>query len=249
MPGPGARPVFIGLYDVHKRFGRKHVLRGVTLEVRLGETVVVMGGSGTGKSVTLRHMVGLTPPDRGVVTVDGEEIQDLSEARLVPVRRKVAYLFQSGALFDSMDVADNIAFPLRQALWDDERIAARVPEVLQMVDLPASVAAQDPSSLSGGMRKRVALARAIAVEPRAILYDEPTTGLDPVTSGTINNLILTLQEKLRATSVVVTHDINTAFTVADRIAFLHEGRTRFFGTADEARSSTDPVLASFLEGG
>jgi phospholipid/cholesterol/gamma-HCH transport system ATP-binding protein len=245
---PGAA-VFLGLHDVHKRFGRKQVLRGVTLEVREGETLVILGGSGSGKSVTLRHMVGLTAPDRGTVSVDGVEIQTFSESQLVAVRRKVAFLFQSGALFDSMDVFDNIAFPLRQALWDDDRINERVPEVLAMVDLQPGVATQDPSSLSGGMRKRVALARAIAVEPRAILYDEPTTGLDPVTSGTINALINALQEKLRATSVVVTHDINTAFTVADHIAFLHEGRTRFFGTVDEARSSADPVLANFLEGG
>lgn len=244
---PGAKP-FIAMHDLHKRFGAKQVLRGVDLDVFPGETVVVLGGSGTGKSVMLRHIVGLTRADRGTVTVDGVEVQGLDEEELVAVRRKVGFLFQGGALFDSMDVFDNIAFPLREARWSEERIAARVPETLALVDLPPSTEPLMPSSLSGGMRKRVALARAIAVSPQAILYDEPTTGLDPVTANTINSLIRTLQRRLQVTSVVVTHDIASAYFVADRIAFLYDGRIRFVGTVEQAQGGADPLLRRFLEG-
>lgn len=244
---PGAKP-FIAMHDLHKRYGAKQVLRGVDLDVFPGETVVVLGGSGTGKSVMLRHIVGLTRADRGTVTVDGVEVQGLDEEKLVAVRRKVGFLFQGGALFDSMDVFDNIAFPLREARWSEERIAARVPETLALVDLPPSTEPLMPSSLSGGMRKRVALARAIAVSPQAILYDEPTTGLDPVTANTINSLIRTLQRRLQVTSVVVTHDIASAYFVADRIAFLYDGRIRFVGTVEQAQGGADPLLSRFLEG-
>ncbi len=238
----------ICLRDVHKRFGAKEVLRGIDLNVFPRETLVILGGSGTGKSVTLRHVVGLTRPDKGRVLVDGVEVQDLGEEALVPIRRKVGFLFQGGALFDSMDVFDNIAFPLREARWKEADVEARVPEVLDLVDLDAKVAELMPSSLSGGMRKRVALARAIAVRPQAILYDEPTTGLDPVTSATINALIRSMQAKLGVTSVVVTHDIQSAFHVGDRIAFLYEGRIRFLGSVADARVTDDPILAAFLAG-
>jgi len=242
------REAFLCLHGVHKRFGPKEVLRGVDLCVFPGETLVILGGSGTGKSVTLRHLVGLTHPDRGIVAVDGREIQDLGERELVPVRRKVGFLFQGGALFDSMDVFDNVAFPLREAGWAEAEIADRVIEVLEHVDLDESVCGLMPSELSGGMQKRVALARAIAVRPRAILYDEPTTGLDPVTANTINDLILAMQARLGVTSVVVTHDIQSAFRVGDRIAFLYRGKIRFTGTVDEARHAEDPLLAAFLAG-
>ncbi len=238
----------ICLQGIHKRFGEKVVLEGLSLDVFPGETLVILGGSGTGKSVCLRHIIGLTRPDAGSVLIDGEMIEDRSELDLVDVRRKIGFLFQSGALFDSMDVFENIAFPLREADWEADRIVARVPEVLQLVDLDEAVAELMPSSLSGGMRKRVALARAIAVRPRAILYDEPTTGLDPVTANTINELIRSMQQRLEVTSVVVTHDIHSAFMVGDRIAFLHQGRIRFLGSVDEARSTTDPVLSAFLAG-
>ncbi|RMF72374.1 MAG: ABC transporter ATP-binding protein [Acidobacteria bacterium] len=238
----------ICLSGVEKAFAGRPVLRGVDLDVLPGETMVILGGSGSGKSVTLRHIVGLLKPDRGVVRVDGEPVQDLDEDELIPVRRKVGFLFQGGALFDSMDVFDNIAFPLREAGWDEERIAARVPEVLRLVDLEPDVARQMPDALSGGMRKRVALARAIAVNPQAILYDEPTTGLDPVTSTTINELIRSMQRRLGVTSVVVTHDIDSAFKVGDRIAFLCGGRIAFLGTVAEARTTTDARLRAFLEG-
>ncbi len=239
----------IALVDLHKAFGEKRVLRGVSLSVHPGETLVILGASGSGKSVTLRHVVGLTRPDRGRVFVDGQEVQELGEADLRPVRRKVGFLFQSGALFDSMNVFDNVAFPLRQDQWEPQRIGERVDEVLGLVGLDTSVGRQMPADLSGGMRKRVALGRAIAVKPQAILYDEPTTGLDPVTANTINDLIRSMQAQLGVTSVVVTHDIVSAFKVGDRVAFLHEGRLRFVGTIDEARRSQDEVFAGFIRGG
>lgn len=239
---------FIALSGVHKAFGGREVLRGVDLHVEEGETLVILGGSGSGKSVTLRHVIGLTAPDEGRVVVDGQDVQELSEKELVAVRRKVGFLFQGGALFDSMDIADNIAFPMRQLKRDPATIRRRIDEVLELVDLPLTVAAQQPSDLSGGMRKRAALARAIAVEPRAILYDEPTTGLDPVTANTINDLIRSMQARLHVTSIVVTHDIDSAFRVGDRVAFLHEGRIRFSGSVEEARRTDDPLLRDFLAG-
>ncbi len=238
----------IRLAGVHKRFGPHAVLRGVSLDVAPRETVVILGGSGSGKSVTLRLIVGLLAPDRGDILVEGRIVSKLREHGLREVRRRVGFLFQSGALFDSMDVFENLAFPLREESWDEPRVAARVAEVLELVDLDPTVGVLDPSELSGGMRKRVALARSIAVAPRAMLYDEPTTGLDPVTSSAINELIRGLQEKLGMTSIVVTHDIRTAFEVGDRIAFLHKGHLRFVGTVDEARNTTDEILAAFLAG-
>lgn len=247
MVSETGRP-FVSMSDVRKSFDGKPVLRGLTLEVMPGETMVILGGSGTGKSVTLRHVIGLERPDAGVVAVDGQEVQDLDEDSLVDVRLKVGFLFQGGALFDSMDVFDNVAFPLRQSRWEDGRIRERVREVLGLVNLGEEVCELMPSSLSGGMKKRVALARAIAVSPRGILYDEPTTGLDPITAATINQLIRSTQQRLGVTSIVVTHDIGSAFYVADRVAFLYEGRIRFLGTVDEARGTTDPVFAAFIHG-
>ncbi len=238
----------IVLTDVYKRFGANEVLRGLTLEVLPGETIVVLGASGSGKSVMLKHIIGLTRADRGAIRVDDLAVDELDDEQLVPVRRRVGFLFQAGALFDSMDVFDNIAFPLREAGWDPARVDHRVPETLGLVDLPEDTATKFPSSLSGGMRKRVALARAIAVTPEAVLYDEPTTGLDPVTANVINDLIRSVQRKLCVTSIVVTHDIGSAFRVADRIAFLHEGQIRFVGTVAEARSGVDPLLSAFMEG-
>lgn len=239
---------FACLCDVYKSYGAKKVLRGLTLDVMPGETLVILGGSGTGKSVTLRHIIGLEQPDAGIVKVEDREVQDLHEDDLFEIRRKVGFLFQGGALFDSMNVFENIAFPLDKAGWGPEEIRERVCEVLDYVDLEPDVGDLMPSSLSGGMKKRAALARAIAVAPRGILYDEPTTGLDPITSNTINDLIRSMQQRLGVTSIVVTHDIGSAFRVADRVAFLHEGRIRFLGTVDQARSSGDPKLAAFIEG-
>jgi phospholipid/cholesterol/gamma-HCH transport system ATP-binding protein len=240
---------FIRYIGLHKSFGANDVLCGLDLEVQRGQTVVVLGGSGTGKSVLLRHTIGLQLPDRGEVWVDGQEITEFDEEELIETRKKVGMLFQAGALFDSMTVEDNVAFALREHTdWEPERIAARVTEVLGLVELD-EVEQLMPASLSGGMRKRVALARAIALSPRAILYDEPTTGLDPITANTINRLIRNLQKRLGVTSIVVTHDIHSAFTVGDRIAFLHQGRIHFDGTVEEAKHSTEPLLRTFIEGG
>jgi phospholipid/cholesterol/gamma-HCH transport system ATP-binding protein len=240
---------FIRYVGLHKAFGGKSVLRGVDLEVPRGQTVVVLGGSGSGKSVLIKHTIGLHAPDRGQVFVDGTEITGLGERALREPRKKVGMLFQAGALFDSMTVADNVAFALREHTdWAEERIEARVAEVLGLVELE-NVEPLMPADLSGGMRKRVALARAIALAPQAILYDEPTTGLDPITANAINRLIRGLQRRLGVTSIVVTHDIQSALTVGDRIAFLHEGRILFNGTVEEARQSDEPLLQNFLRGG
>jgi phospholipid/cholesterol/gamma-HCH transport system ATP-binding protein len=241
--------MFIRYVGVTKAFGDKPVLRGVDLEVPRGKTVVVLGGSGSGKSVLLRHAIGLHRPDSGTVWIDGQEITSLDEEELIEPRKKVGMLFQAGALFDSMTVLDNVAFALREHTdWEEERILARVQEVLRLVELDA-VEDLIPADLSGGMRKRVALARAIALAPRGILYDEPTTGLDPVIGRTINELIRSLQRVLGVTSIVVTHDIHSAFHVADRIAFLDEGCIVFDGDVGEARRSNQPRLRAFLEGG
>jgi phospholipid/cholesterol/gamma-HCH transport system ATP-binding protein len=240
---------FIRFDDVHKRFGAKKVLQGITFDIQRGETMVVLGGSGSGKSVLLRHIIGLHRPDRGRVVVDGEDIVGFDEEQLVPVRKKVAMLFQGGALFDSMTVAENVGYGLREHTEMSEReIEAAVRDKLHLVELEG-VERLMPSELSGGMRKRVALARSIAMDPQGILYDEPTTGLDPVTANTINMLIRNMQARLSVTSVVVTHDIQSAFLVGDRIAFLQEGRMEFVGSVAEARSSREPALRHFLSGG
>ena len=244
-----AETAFLRFENVHKSFEEKQVLRGLNLSVERGETVVVLGASGTGKSVLLRHAIGLMRPDSGSVYVEDQAIQDLDEDELIPIRKKLGMLFQSAALFDSMNVYENVAFALREHLdLDEEEIAARVRRNLDHVELE-DVEELMPSELSGGMRKRVGLARAIALEPAAILYDEPTTGLDPVTAQSINRLILSMQEKLGVTSVVVTHDIMSASQVADRIAFLYDGKVRFHGTFEEAKASDDERLRAFISGG
>ncbi|MFZ2494124.1 MAG: ABC transporter ATP-binding protein [Thermoanaerobaculia bacterium] len=241
------RDVFVEFQDVSKAYGSKQVLRGASLEVYRGEVLVILGGSGTGKSVTLRHMLGLEAPDAGRVIVEGEDITDLPEEELYRVRRKFGMLFQSGALFDSMTVFENIAFPLREHTdLDDEAIATAVQERLHLVHLPAAAQLM-PVDLSGGMRKRVGLARSIVLDPKVILYDEPTTGLDPITAQKINELIVDLQTKLNVTSIVVTHDIQSAFAVGDRIAFLNNGVFEWVGTMDQARDSDHTKLRDFLK--
>lgn len=241
---------FVKFDEVFKAFGPKKVLEGVTFDIRRGETMVVLGGSGSGKSVLIRHIIGLHRPDRGRVVVDGENIVEFDDDQLVPVRKKIAMLFQGGALFDSMNVADNIAYGLREHTdLDDERIREIVRGKLGLVGLEEGVEDLMPAELSGGMKKRVALARSIAMEPQCILYDEPTTGLDPVTANTINRLIRGMQQRLQVTSVVVTHDIASAFFVGDRIGYLFEGRMEFVGTVEEARASNEPRLRRFLSGG
>lgn len=240
------RDVFVEFKDVAKAYGKKQVLKGVSLQVFRGEVLVILGASGSGKSVTLRHMLGLERPDRGRVFVEGEDVTDLPEEELYAVRKKFGMLFQSGALFDSMTVFDNVAFPLREHTdTSGDELARIVSEKLELVNLPKSEALM-PVDLSGGMRKRVGLARSIVLNPQAILYDEPTTGLDPITSHKINELIVGLQKKLSITSVVVTHDIQSAFSVGDRIAFLNEGVFEWVGTMEEARSADHPILREFL---
>ncbi|RFC42571.1 MAG: phospholipid/cholesterol/gamma-HCH transport system ATP-binding protein [Verrucomicrobia bacterium] len=238
----------IDVFDLHKTLGTQEVLCGINLRITRGHTYVILGRSGSGKSVLLKHLVGLFQPDVGRVLIDGENIAGLKERQLGPIRKKVGILFQSGALFDSMNVGENIAFPLREAgLKDENAIQTRVAEALEMVDLTGEEE-KTPDNLSGGMRKRVGLARTIVSRPACILYDEPTTGLDPIATDSINHLIRRLQKRLNATSVVVTHDMKTAFHTADRIAFLHEGRIYFEGTTEELRASTDPILVNFIEG-
>jgi phospholipid/cholesterol/gamma-HCH transport system ATP-binding protein len=238
----------ITVRNLHKTLGTQQVLRGIDLEVRAGETCVVLGRSGCGKSVLLKHFIGLLQPTSGQVFIDGEDIGPLHERQLGAIRKKVGILFQSGALFDSMTVAENIAFPLREAgVRDQKEISTRVAEALEMVDL-AGEQSKMPENLSGGMRKRVGLARTIVGRPGCILYDEPTTGLDPIATDSINHLIRRLQKRLQVTSVVVTHDMKTAFHTADRVAYLHEGRVYFQGSPEELRYSQDPVLQDFVEG-
>lgn len=241
------RDLFVEFKNVTKAYGSKQVLRGVDLKVYRGEVLVILGGSGSGKSVTLRHMLGLEAPDSGRVFVEEEDITDHPEEELYRVRKKFGMLFQSGALFDSMTVFENVAFPLREhADMSEEEIARAVKEKLELVSLPNAEQLM-PVDLSGGMRKRVGLARSIVLDPKMILYDEPTTGLDPITSQKINELIIDLQSKLNVTSVVVTHDIQSAFSVGDRIAFLNKGIFEWVGTMEEARDSDHPVLREFLK--
>ncbi len=241
------REPFVEFKNVFKAYGQKQVLRGANLKVHRGEVMVILGGSGSGKSVTLRHMLGLEGPDAGRVIVEEEDITDLPEQELYRVRKKFGMLFQSAALFDSMTVFENVAFPLREhTQMLEEEIQRAVREKLELVNLRGTDHLM-PVSLSGGMRKRVGLARAIVLDPKMILYDEPTTGLDPITAQMINDLIIDLQSKLNVTSVVVTHDIQSAFSVGDRIAFLNHGTFQWIGTMDQARISDDSDLRAFLK--
>ena len=241
-----SREPFVEFVDVSKAYGTKQVLRGANLKVYRGEVLVILGGSGSGKSVTLRHMLGLEAPDAGRIIVEEEDITDLPEEELYRVRKKFGMLFQGGALFDSMTVFENIAFPLREHTeMSEEEIQRAVHEKLELVNLPNAESLM-PVDLSGGMRKRVGLARSIVLDPKMILYDEPTTGLDPITAQKINELIIDLQSKLNVTSVVVTHDIQSAFSVGDRIAFLNSGVFEWMGTMEAARDSEHPVLREFF---
>jgi phospholipid/cholesterol/gamma-HCH transport system ATP-binding protein len=240
---------FISVRGLEKAFGGKPILRGIDLDIGPGETMVVLGGSGEGKSVMLRHLNGLLRPDRGEIVVNGERLAGLSEDAFGAIRLKVAMVFQGGALFDSLNVYQNIAYPLREhTTMSAARMCERVGELLAMVEL-SGIERLYPAQLSGGMRKRVALARAIALEPRAVLYDEPTTGLDPITTHKISMLIRSLQDRLGFTSVVVTHDIKSALLVGDRFALLDNGRVRFIGTAAEAGASSDNLMRQFIGAG
>ena len=238
----------IAIKGLKKKLGSKQVLDGVDLEIETGETMLVMGRSGGGKSVLLKHIIGLMSPDSGSIQVDGEEIVGLPERELNEVRKKFGMLFQSAALFDSMTVGENIGLPLREHTHlTGAQIRDRVAERLDWVGL-TDVENMKPASLSGGMRKRVGLARAIAMDPQFVLYDEPTTGLDPIMSDVIDKLIRGLQKRLGVTSVVVTHDLVSARKVADRMALLHGGKVVFLGTPDEVWSTRDPIVRQFVEG-
>jgi phospholipid/cholesterol/gamma-HCH transport system ATP-binding protein len=238
----------IRLIDVYRSFGPNRVLRGCTLDVRDGETLTIMGGSGTGKSVTLKLMVGLLRPDRGQIYVDDQEISHLKDEELADVQRKFSYVFQGGALFDSLTVGQNVAFGLYNLQKvEKERIPGLVKECLAAVGL-TGIEHLKPAELSGGMRKRVAIARAIAITPKYIVYDEPTTGLDPIMSDIINDLIISVQKKLGATGVVVTHDMKSAFKISSRIAMLYEGKIIGIGTPDEIRHTQNPIIRQFVAG-
>jgi phospholipid/cholesterol/gamma-HCH transport system ATP-binding protein len=238
----------IAVRSLKKKIGQQEILRGVDLEVRDGETLVLIGRSGGGKTVLLKHMIGLMEPDSGEILIHGQNIVGLNERQLGAIREKVGILFQGGALFDSMTVEDNIAFPLREAGERDPKVVqSRIAEMLEVTEMEGQEDKM-PESLSGGMKKRVGLARAIIRRPSCVLYDEPTAGLDPVVADSINRLIRCLQQRFGITSVVVTHDMKSAFDVADRIAYLHEGRVYFHGTPAELQQSADPLIQDFLLG-
>lgn len=238
----------IDIQGVHKSFGRQEVLSGISLRIPKGQITVILGRSGIGKSVLLKHMIGLISPDRGRVVVDGVNIAMLSKSELNAFRRKFGMLFQSAALFDSLNVYENIAFPLVEHTdYDKEKISKIVKGKLELVGLEG-VEDKMPSELSGGMRKRVGLARAIALEPEIILYDEPTTGLDPVMTDSVDHLILETQKKLKITNVVISHDIRSALKIADKIAMIEDGIIVAEGAPQEFRKSDNPLVKQFLSG-
>src|SRR5213082_2401669 len=249
VPQPSLRNgAMIAVRDLRKAIDEEEILRGVELEVAVGETLVIIGRSGGGKSVLLKHIIGLMQPDAGEIWIDGESIIGLSERDLASIREKVGILFQGGALFDSMTVEENIAFPLREAgVRDPKVLRTKVDEMLEVMEMEGE---QDkmPVNLSGGMKKRVGLARAIIRRPSCVLYDEPTAGLDPVVADSINRLIRRLQQRFQMTSIVVTHDMKSAVHVGDRIAYLHEGRVYFQGTPAELKQCDDPIIQDFLLG-
>ena len=238
----------IEIVNLHKSFGAFPVLRGVNLTVEKGESMTVIGGSGSGKSVLIKHIIGLLFPDKGQVTVDGEVLNDLDEQGLNEVRKKFGMLFQGAALFDSLTVWENVGFGLKQhTKMSDKDIRDVATQKLALVGLKG-VEEKMPADLSGGMKKRVGLARAIAMDPQIILYDEPTTGLDPITADAINDLIIDLRKKLGVTSVAITHDMHSAYKMSDRIAMLYKGEIQETGTPDEIRGTSNPIVKQFITG-
>ncbi len=252
MPNVAIREddIMIKLRNLRKSFGKQDVLLDVNLDIRRGETIVIIGQSGGGKSVILKHMIGLLQPDGGEVSVDNVTISTPKFFDTHTIRRKMGMLFQMGALFDSMNTGENIAFALREHHPEltEKQVQDTVTEKLKLINLVPEFRTKMPNELSGGMKKRVALARAIALSPEILLYDEPTTGLDPITSDVINDLILDMQSKLGVTSVVVTHDMVSAFKVADRIAMLYKGRIIEIGTVDEIKNTENPFVKQFITG-
>jgi phospholipid/cholesterol/gamma-HCH transport system ATP-binding protein len=239
---------FISLRHVYKSFGKKEVLHDLSIDVQRGESVVIVGGSGTGKSVTIKHMIGLLRPDRGEVIIDGIDISKLDDREINDVRRRFGMAFQEGALFDSMSVFENVAFPLRRhTKMTEDEIRTRVGECLDQVHL-LGVDDKRPSELSGGMRRRVGFARAISLRPEILLFDEPTTGLDPVISDVVADLIVEMDETLNTTTVTITHDMKVAFKIADRVAMLFKGAIIEDGTPEEFQASKNPMVQQFIEG-
>ncbi len=240
----------IEVSDLWKSFGDNQVLKGITLRIPAGQTYVVLGGSGSGKTVLMKHVIGLLKPDRGSVRVDGVELSRLEGRALTEARQVFGMVFQGAALFDSMTVFENVAFPLTEKGWRARlpagEIRSRVVEKLRVVDLGEEVLERWPAELSGGMRKRVALARALVSDPQVVLYDEPTTGLDPITTEYVDDMILNAKRKLQITSMVISHDVASAFKVADRLAVLYDGHLAAEGTPDEVRGSADPFVQRFL---
>lgn len=248
MSATAAGEELIRWRDVWKAFGSKRVFEGLDLEVRKGETLTIIGGSGTGKSVMLKCLIGLLYPDRGNIWFEGADVTTFGEKQIREVRKRVAMVFQGAALFDSLTVGENIAYPLREHLRElsEDEIAARVAKNLKMVNLPG-IEQMRPSDLSGGMRKRVGLARAIAIEPEVILYDEPTTGLDPISTRVIDELIVSMKHQLGCTSIVVTHDMDSAFRVSDRMAMLARRKIVASGTVAQMQASTNPDVRAFFD--
>jgi phospholipid/cholesterol/gamma-HCH transport system ATP-binding protein len=240
----------IRFVNVKKSFGAKVIYSGLNLEVRRGETITVMGPSGSGKSVMLKMLIGLIHADSGEIIFDGQDLVTMNDEQLTDIRRRIAYLFQGAALFDSLNVAENVAYGLREQFWNtmsNAEITARVEQSLELVGLPG-IQEMRPSDLSGGMKKRVGLARTLALQPEVILYDEPTTGLDPINTGRINHLIVGIQRALKLTSVVITHDMGTAFSVSDRLAMIGRGKMLMVGTKDEFKNTDNMLVHNFING-
>jgi len=244
----GNSSVKIRVVNLHKSFAEHEVLSGVHLEIRQGESMVVIGGSGTGKTVLIRCIIGLVQPDEGEIYVDGTEITSLNEREMNEIRKRFGMLFQGGALFDSLTVWENVGFGLRQhTRLREEEIRRIVSEKLGLLGL-RNIEDLMPAELSGGMKKRVSLARAIAMEPEILLYDEPTTGIDPMMADAINELIIRMREKLNVTSIAITHDMTSAYKIADRIAMLYQGKIIEVGTPEEIKSSRSPIVQQFIQG-
>lgn len=246
----GVEQPFIHFKGIHKAFGPKVIYNGLEFAIGRGETVTILGPSGSGKSVMLKMLIGLLQADGGQILFDGQDVVKMDDRELYEVRRRVAYLFQSAALFDSMSVGDNVAYGLREQNWStmsEEEILRRVDESLRSVGLPG-IQEMRPSDLSGGMRKRVGLARTLALQPEVLLYDEPTTGLDPINTARINNLIRSIKRAHGLTSIVVTHDMGTAFSVSDRIVMIGKGRLIMQGTPEDFRRTQDPYIRDFIDG-
>lgn len=238
----------IQIIDLKKSFNKKRVLAGVNLEVETGKVTTIVGRSGCGKSVLLKHIVALLRPDEGKIIIEGEDLNELSSSELYKIRRKIGFVFQNGALFDSMDVYENVSLGLREHTnMSETDIRKKVCQLMEMVGLPG-VEKYRPSELSGGMKKRVSLARALAMDPSYVLYDEPTTGLDPIMSAIIDDLIIRLNNELKITSIVVTHDMKSVYKISNYVAMLHYGVVRFKGTPETLKQTNDPVVRQFIEG-